>query len=231
MTAPTPAHPRLTPVADHALLVEFAEAIDDRAHEAVLHLDRMLSAHPPAGVTELVPAYVSLLVDFDPLATDHAAVGAAVLAALREPRAGAGAGAAREVLVCYDADLAPDLPGVAARTGLSEEAVIGAHLAGDYRVFVYGFAPGYAYLAGVPEAIRLDRKPAPRRGVPAGSVIIAGPQCLITTLTMPTGWWILGRSPTRILTGDESRPFLFDVGDPVRFRRIGRAEFERARDG
>lgn len=231
MTAPTPARPRLTPVADHALLVEFAETIDDRAHEAVLHLDRVLSAHPPVGVAELVPAYVSLLVDFDPLATDHAAVGAAVHAALREPRAGAAAGAAREVLVCYDADLAPDLPEVAARTGLSEEAVIAAHLAGDYRVFMYGFAPGYAYLAGVPAAIRLDRKPVPRRGVPAGSVIVAGPQCLITTLTMPTGWWIIGRSPTRILTGEESRPFLFDVGDAVRFRRIGRAAFDGAQDG
>ena len=231
MTAPTPANPRLTPVADHALLVEFAEAIDDDAHDSVLHLDRVLSAHPPVGVAELVPAYVSLLVDFDPLATDHAAVSAAVLAALREPRAGAMAGRAREVLVCYDADLAPDLREVAARSGLSEEAVIAAHLAGDYRVFMYGFAPGYAYLAGVPEPIRLDRKPAPRRGVPAGSVIIAGPQCLVTTLTMPTGWWIIGRSPTSILTGDESRPFLFDVGDAVRFRRIGRAEFERAQDG
>ena len=117
MTAPTPAHPRLTPVADHALLVEFAEAIDDDAHDAVLHLDRVLSARPPQGMAELVPAYVSLLVDFDPLATDHAAVSAAVLAALREPRAGAAAGRAREVLVCHDADLAPDLPEVAARSG------------------------------------------------------------------------------------------------------------------
>jgi inhibitor of KinA len=63
------------------------------------------------------------------------------------------------------------------------------------------------------------------RGVAAGSVIIAGPQCLVTTLTMPTGWWIIGRSPTRILTSDPARPFLFDVGDKVRFRRISRAEF------
>ena len=59
------------------------------------------------------------------------------------------------------------------------------------------------------------------RGVAAGSVIIAGAQCLVTTLTMPTGWWVIGRSPTRILTGDAARPFLFDVGDRVRFRRVG----------
>jgi inhibitor of KinA len=97
---------------------------------------------------------------------------------------------------------------------------------GDYGVFMYGFAPGYAYLAGVPECIQLPRKPEPVRGVAAGSVVIAGPQCLVTTLTMPTGWWIIGRSPTRILTAQEDRPFLFDVGDRVRFRRIGRGEFD-----
>ena len=125
----------------------------------------------------------------------------------------------------YDDDLAPDLASVARMTGLSTETVINAHLAGDYAVFLYGFAPGYAYLGGVPKPIQLDRKPAAVRGVAAGSVIIAGPQCLVTTLTMPTGWWIIGRSPTQILTGDPERPFLFDVGDKVRFRRITRAEF------
>ena len=119
---------------------------------------------------------------------------------------------------------------MAARSGLSEEAVIAAHLAGDYRVYLYGFAPGYAYMAGVPEALRLDRKTAPVRGVAAGSVIVAGAQCLITTLTMPTGWWILGSTKVRVLTGDTSRPFLFDVGDRVRFRRLTRAEYE-ASDG
>ena len=91
---------------------------------------------------------------------------------------------------------------------------------------MYGFAPGYAYLAGVPGAIHMPRKLAALRGVAAGSVLIAGPQCLVSTITMPTGWWVIGRSPTRILTGDPARPFLFDVGDFVRFRRITRAEYE-----
>ena len=136
-------------------------------------------------------------------------------------------GPIREVAVCYEDDLAPDLPAVARTAGLTPEAVIAAHLSGDYRVYMYGFAPGYAYLAGVPEAIRMPRKPAAVRGIPAGSVVIAGPQCLVTTLAMPTGWWIIGRSPTRVLTADPARPFLFDVGDRVRFRRIPRAGLER----
>ena len=117
---------------------------------------------------------------------------------------------------------------MARQTGLSAEAVIAAHVSGDYRVFMYGFAPGYAYLAGVPERIRLPRKATPVRAVAAGSVLIAGPQCLVSTLTMPTGWGIIGRSPTPILTGDEMRPFLFDPGDRVVFNRIDRAEFEAA---
>ena len=77
------------------------------------------------------------------------------------------------------------------------------------------------------EAIRVARKPTAVRDVPAGSVIIAGSQCLITTLDMPTGWSVIGRSPTRILPTDLDEPFLFDPGDEVRFVRIARNEFDR----
>lgn len=223
--------PRFTPVADHAVLVEFAESISDSAHGQVLALDRALNASPPPGFRESVPAFVNLLVDFDPLVSDHAAVSAALRHLLTRTEGSAPTPALREVEICYDPPLSPDLETVADRTGLSPEAVIAAHLAGDYQVFLYGFAPGYAYLAGVPEALRLDRKPAPVRGISAGSVIIAGAQCLITTLVMPTGWWIIGRSPTKVLTGDSARPFLFDVGDRVRFRRIRREDFERRAHG
>lgn len=223
---PTPQTPVFRPIAERAVLVEFGTALDQAAHEAVLRLDQALAADPCAGFRESVPAFVNLLVEFDPLTTDHPSVTAhlrSLLSVQTRPRA---MRSVREVLVCYD--LAPDLDAVARQTGLSPDAVINAHLSGDYAVFMYGFAPGYAYLGGVPDAIRLDRKPAPVRSIPAGSVMIAGAQCLVTTLLMPTGWWIIGRSPTRILTGDSARPFLFDVGDTVRFRRISRAEYEAA---
>ena len=225
-TAPTPDHPRFTPVAERGLLVEFGEAISDGAHLAVLALDQALARTPSPGVGEAVPAFASLLVTFDPVVTDHPAVEQALRHLLTRRAETAHTPTLHEVAVCYDADLAPDLADVARQTGLTPEAVIAAHLAGEYRVYMYGFAPGYAYLAGVPPALRLDRKPAAVRGIGAGSVLIAGPQCIVSTLTMPTGWWIIGRSPTAILLPDPARPFLFDVGDRVRFRRIGRAEHE-----
>lgn len=219
--------PAFSPVAEHSLLVEFGDRIAPDTHARVLSLDRALAAHPFEGFCESVPAYAAVLVRFDPLACDHGAVETHLRALLDRAAAPAtGARALREVAVCYDADLAPDLDAVAQATGLTPEAVIAAHLAGEYSVFLYGFAPGYAYMAGVPPAIRVPRKPAAVRDVAAGSVLIAGPQCIVSTLTMPTGWWVIGRSPTRILTGQADRPFLFDVGDRVRFRRISRAEHD-----
>lgn len=232
MTSSSPDEfPRFHAVADHALLVEFGDTISNAAHRSVLRLDAALMRAPFAGFIETVPAYVNLLVEFDPLVADAAGARAAVQALLATAGEPTSASTTREALVCYDEGLAPDLATVAERTGLAVEEVIAAHLAGDYSVSMYGFAPGYAYLAGVPERIRLPRKAAPVRDIEAGAVIVAGPQCLITTLKMPTGWWIIGRSPTRVLTGDAARPLLFDVGDRVRFRRISRADFDMMTGG
>lgn len=211
------AFPLFRPVAEHGLLVEFGDRLDDACHAAVLRLDRALAATPFAGFAEAVPAYVNLLVRFDPLVTDHACVQDALCALMAHLPDTPAQGVLRPVDVVYDG---PDLAEVAARSGLTVDQVIAAHLAGEYRVALYGFAPGYAYLSGLPDAIRLPRKEAAVRGVPAGSVIIAAGQCIVTTLTMPTGWWIIGHSPTMILDPAGPRPFLFDVGDRVQFRQV-----------
>ncbi len=217
--------PRFRAVADQAVLVEFAETIAEEAYAQVMSLDARLALSPFLGFLEAVPAQVSLLVRFDARVADHLDVVRALTGLMQRPLLPRPDGILRTVEVCYEPEFGPDLSLVAQQTGLSEEAVINKHLAETYRVFMYGFAPGYAYLAGVALALHLPRKPTARRDVPAGSVIIAGGQCLITTLTMPTGWWILGRSTTAILTGDSLRPFLFDVGDHVRFKRVDRAAF------
>lgn len=211
--------PLFRSVAEHGLMVDFT-ARGDAAHRAVLALDAALSASPFPGLLETVPALVTLLVEFDPELQDHAGAEAAISRLL-------GAGLTRRepprehlIPVCYDAPFAPDLAEVASQTGLSLEAVIAAHLGAECVLSMYGFAPGYGYLSGLPKQINLPRKPSAIRNVPAGSVVIAAGQCLITTLTMPTGWWIIGRSPAKILTGNPERPFLFEVGDRIRFCRI-----------
>ncbi len=220
--------PRFTAVADCAVLVEFGEGIAPDIHARVVGLDHLLTDAPPLGLVEVIPAYAGLLAVFDPLLTDHAGLTAVLQSRLRGPAPPQTAPVRHDLGVCYCGDLGQDLAQVAALKGLSVEAVIAAHLAGEYRVYLYGFAPGYAYLAGTPEAIQLPRKPVAVRGIPAGRVIIAGPQCIVTTLKMPTGWWIIGASPDPILTGDAARPFRFDVGDTVRFHRISHDAYRAA---
>ncbi|MEO7852282.1 MAG: allophanate hydrolase subunit 1 [Rubrivivax sp.] len=221
--APGTAWPRFTPVGDHALLVSLGDTLTDATSAAVMALDQALTLAPPPGVSECVPALVNLLVEFDPLLTDHHQVRMQVQRLLLRAAQAPREGQLREVEVCYDDGLAPDLAAVAQASGLGVDAVIACHLQADYVVRMFGFAPGYAYLSGVPPAIQVPRKPSAVRGIPAGSVLIAGPQCLVTTLSMPTGWSIIGRSPTRILTPDDRVPVLFAVGDRVRFTRIDQA--------
>ena len=222
----TSARPRFRAVADQAVLVEFGDTIDDAAHHHVTSLDAKLVQSPFPGFSEAVPAFVSLLVYFDAAITDHGTVEDAINTLLLGPSLPPLIGIDRTVDICFDDDLSPDLAKIAQRAGISHDTVIAAHLGATYQVVMYGFAPGYAYLSGVPPALHLPRKPSAKRGVAAGSVIIAGGQCLVTTLTMPTGWWIIGRSPTPILLPDPAKPFLFDVGDRVRFNRIDRATFD-----
>src|SRR5690606_38323401 len=72
--------------------------------------------------------------------------------------------------VTYDG---PDLSAVAAATGQSVEAVVQRHMSAEYVVGFCGFAPGFAYLIGLPAELWLPRRDDPRVRVPSGSVAIS----------------------------------------------------------
>ena len=76
-----------------------------------------------------------------------------------------------EILVVYDGgDVLDD---VARATGLEPGEVIARHTSSSFRVDFCDFAPGFAYLSGLDEALCLPRRATPRTRVPAGSVAIA----------------------------------------------------------
>lgn len=209
---------RFVPVGDSAVLVEFPGLDADAAWHRVQALDARVNALDV--VSETCPGLVNLLLRFDPLVTDHDAIEHAVRALPTRP-AEQLVPAEHVLDVRYGGADGFDLDAVASATGLSADGVAAAHAAAAYQVRMYGFAPGYAYLGGVPPELRLPRKPTAVRDVAAGSVIIANDLCLVTTLTMPTGWWVIGRCSTPILTPHADRPARFAVGDSVRFRPIG----------
>ncbi|WP_341861963.1 allophanate hydrolase subunit 1 [Gymnodinialimonas sp. 57CJ19] len=213
--------PSFSPIGDSGLLVTLAEEPTDAANDRVIALDHAITAAGIAGVAEVIPALVNLAVQFDPIITDHATIAAAIRDLFPLRQTSETAAKTHVVPVCYDPDLCPDLTAVAEAKGVSINAVIDAHATARLRVSMYGFAPGYAYLSGLPAPIHVPRKTAALRDVPQGSVLIAGAQSILTPLTMPTGWNIIGRSPVEVI---ENGAFLFEVGDTVTFTRIARGD-------
>lgn len=221
------ASPRYRAVGDSALSVEFAAAIAPEVNRRVRALLAALDADPPPGVLDLVPAYRSLLIGYDPVVLGHAAL----LDRLRalEPVLELAAPLSRVVTVpvAYGGDFGPDLADVAAHTGLSPDEVIARHAAGRYTVYFLGFAPGFPYLGGLDPALTTPRLPQPRTSVAAGAVGIGGAQTGVYSLPTPGGWRIIGRTPVRLYDPATSQPFLLRAGDELHFRPIAAEEFVR----
>ena len=217
---------RFRAASDQALLVYLGEEIGLRTHERVVRLLRLLQREPLAWVRNLQPAYCSLLVSFDACVVDPAQVEATVRSyekraeeiALPAPRL-------VEILVCYGGEFGPDLEKVASLHGLKPERVIELHSSQTYHAYFLGFAPGFAYLGDLPDALATPRLATPRRKVPAGSVGIAGKQTAVYPFATPGGWNLLGRTPLHMFQVDREPMELLDVGDEVRFRPITHEEF------
>jgi KipI family sensor histidine kinase inhibitor len=113
----------------------------------------------------------------------------------------------------------PDLPEVADRLGLSCAEVVERHACRDYTVEFFGFAPGQAFLSGLPSQLRLPRRETPRIRVPAGALAIANEFSVIYPQDSPGGWNLIGtRLSEPLWSVDRAPPNRVRVGDIVRFR-------------
>ncbi len=115
----------------------------------------------------------------------------------------------------------PDLDEVAGQAGCSPEAVVDRLVSATLTVGFLGFAPGFAYLAGLPDDLgSVRRRRAPRPSVPAGSVALAGGLAAVYPQPSPGGWQLVGRTD-RPLFDPATPPFaLLGPGDAVRFRPV-----------
>jgi inhibitor of KinA len=220
--------PRIVPLGDSALLVEFEDRIDQAINERCIALAEALEARGVAGVRDIVPAYRTVAVYFDPLKTDRPRLQRELDQAIAAPLPAASG--VREIIrvpVCYGAVDGPDLTEVARFAGTSEEAVVALHTAAIYRVFMLGFSPGFAYMGAVDARIAAPRRATPRTAVPAGSIGIAGPQTGIYPSETPGGWQLVGRTPLRVFDASRTPPSRFRAGDRVQFFAIDRKQWDR----
>lgn len=222
----------ITAAGDAAWLVEFEDRLDEAINARVVRTaDEVRRAEWP-GVRDVVPAFHSLAVYFDPLRVDadrlRAAVEAFAAASVDAPVTRA---TPREVPVCYGGEHGPDLDRLVEATGIPHDEIVAIHAAPTYRVFMIGFTPGFAYLGPVDPRIAAPRLATPRARVRAGSVGIAGQQTGIYPSDTPGGWRLIGRTTFRPFQPLRKEAFLLRTGDAVRFVPIGADEYRRQASG
>lgn len=202
---------RWRPVGDAAILVDSS---DPPSAAAAL---RRLAAAAGIALVDVVPGAETVLVVASSPSSLPALTGEVGRAGIPPAQPTACAGAV-EVPVRYDGD---DLDEVAARLAMTAAELVALHTGATYRGAFSGFAPGFCYLSGVPEALRLPRRSQPRTRVPAGSVAVAGGWAAVYPRPTPGGWLLLGTTDFEVWDPARDPPALIGPGVEVRFRDAG----------
>ncbi|MFI0943380.1 allophanate hydrolase subunit 1 [Streptomyces sp. NPDC021020] len=202
---------RVLPMGRDAVLVE----TEDGAGAQALHAEllRRRAAGEFAEVREIVPAARTVLVAglADPRGFAAAVTGWEV------PPAGPGSGEPQELRVRFDG---PDVAEVAALWSVAPAEVPGIVTATPFRVAFCGFAPGFAYLTGLPPELHVPRRPTPRTAVPAGSVALAGPYAGAYPRSSPGGWQLIGTTDAPLWDPSRDPAALLSPGTEVRFVEV-----------
>ncbi|MDJ0751754.1 MAG: 5-oxoprolinase subunit PxpB [Woeseiaceae bacterium] len=179
------------------------------------------------GWLDVVPGIDSVVVRFDPLAEPVDTAGARID---RIVSAGIPALVVDEALieipVVYGGEYGPDLEELCAATGLSRSEFIALHTGSEYTVDMVGFTPGFAFVGGLDERLRIPRRAEPRARVEPGSVGIAGGRTGLYAMASPGGWTLVGRTPYRLFDPQGDEPFALRAGMRVRFIAIDADEFD-----
>jgi inhibitor of KinA len=221
---PPSGFPDLCPAGEAALLVRFGSAWSPAIGGAVAAFDAALGADPPVGVIETVPTIASVLIRFDPETAAFEAVESACRAMLASAdwyATGRPQGSKRWIWpVTYGGAEGPDLGLIADRAGLREDQVVDAHMGQPFPVLMLGFAPGLAYVGGLPWVFDLPRRKEVTAEVPAGAVLVAIRQTVLPATPIPTGWWRIGQARAVNFDPAAAQPFRIGPGDEIVFEAV-----------
>jgi inhibitor of KinA len=221
---------------EQAVTIEFGQAISEDILQLITNFHQLIGQNPFPGFYTAVPAYTTLSVFFDPVKVIQSGelpgidcfekVSGYILrlkATLKNTLA-----SQNDIItipVCYGGVLGPDINEVASVHNLTVDEVIRLHSSAEYKVYMIGFVPGFAYMGGLNELLATPRKATPRSAVPAGAVGIAGKQTGVYPLKTPGGWQIIGQTPVKMFDAAHSQPSLLKAGDRVVFKPIDMTEF------
>ena len=220
--------PRIEVVAIDCLMVRLFDEIAETNMPWMLAASERLRICFAEYLTDLVPSYTTLMVHYDGLALTPAQARERIAQALTDLRPETqNLGQCHVLPVWYDLSVGPELALLAKRTGWSVSEVIRRHSEHQYQVFALGFAPGFAFMGLVEEALAAPRLATPRKRVATGSVGIAERQTAAYPAQSPGGWNLIGRTPSALFDREREGYSLMQPGDRVQFAPVSRAEFIR----
>ena len=203
---------------DQGVVIELGNIISPDINRKVHALAKVLENKNFPEVIDLVPAYRSLLVVYQPLLISEGEISVKLAkiarSVIKTPVENINV---VEIPTLYGEDYGPDLEHVAGHAGISTDEVIKIHSEAKYPVYMIGFTPGFPYLGGLSDKLALPRRNTPRTTVPAGSVGIAETQTGVYPIQSPGGWHILGRTPLRLFDPRKANPALLSAGDYAQF--------------
>lgn len=214
--------PRVLPLGDAGLEVTFADAFREEAYRQAHHLFQILRGAEVPAVTDVVLAWTSVAVYWDPYAR-HCDLLPRLLRLIEEAHPPAPSESAAQtgdlfrVPVRYGGDLGPDLADVASCHGCSPEEIVRRHTAKPFMVYFLGFSPGFPYLR-MDAGLSTPKLPTPRPRITPGSVWIGGEVGGIYSIGTPGGGRIIGRADVPLF--HDGVPVL-SPGDWIQFEAAG----------
>lgn len=218
---------KITPISEGTLMVEFSAVISAETTQCIADFVTYFERQYTAFIVEIVPSYTKVMLQYKLSQCDFNQLQHICLNWYQEYNIDQRRAPVKvhQLAIYYHPEVGPDLPSLAMSRQLSIEAVIALHSRQTYDIGAIGFAPGFAFLSSVDEAIAVPRHQTPRPCVPAGSVGIADQQTAIYPQTSPGGWHIIGNCPQSVFETTTYPQSCFAVGDKVKFNAIDRATF------
>lgn len=222
--------PRIKPSGDRSVLIEFENRIDPGVNRTVRALALTIESEHFPGVQEVLPAYRTLMVTYNPLQIDYPNLTEKIQGWLgKAGDIGLPPQRVFRLPTVYGGPHGPDLDRAAQILHLSPEAVIRIFSRTRFLVYFIGFICGLAYLGGLPENLRVPRLTTPRTIVPGGSVGFAGGQANAIATDQPSGFNYIGRTFVTLYNPEMFPPIPFVAGDEVSFPPVPEEEALRAK--